>query len=134
MILDLPLLHSWIGQTEPELALRLWATFDAIPCSAIALTAVMGSNESCGRIAHLQYCGQLCVAGLMHLFFCFIFLSLEQNGLFAGVAWLLVEAGVRDVAVMQAALLHDTVEDTDTTHQQIRDTFGEKVASIVAEV
>ena len=58
-----------------------------------------------------------------------IFIS---NG--AGVAWLLVEAGVRDVDVLQAALLHDTVEDTDTTPQELEEAFGKKVADIVAEV
>ena len=29
--------------------------------------------------------------------------------------------------LLQAALLHDTVEDTDTTFQEIRDNFGEEV-------
>ncbi|XP_069758566.1 guanosine-3',5'-bis(diphosphate) 3'-pyrophosphohydrolase MESH1 [Narcine bancroftii] len=44
------------------------------------------------------------------------------------------EAAVTDVAVLQAALLHDTVEDTDTTLEEIEERFGEKVRSIVAEV
>ncbi|XP_062927096.1 guanosine-3',5'-bis(diphosphate) 3'-pyrophosphohydrolase MESH1 [Mobula hypostoma] len=44
------------------------------------------------------------------------------------------EAGVTDVVVLQAALLHDTVEDTDTTLEEIEEKFGEKVRSIVAEV
>jgi len=35
--------------------------------------------------------------------------------------------------VLIAALLHDTVEDTETTHDELVQTFGEKVASIVAE-
>ncbi|KAG0726114.1 Guanosine-3',5'-bis(diphosphate) 3'-pyrophosphohydrolase MESH1 [Chionoecetes opilio] len=51
-----------------------------------------------------------------------------------GVAYLLVEAGVEDVDTLQAALLHDTVEDTDTSHQELDDTFGPKVAGVVAEV
>ena len=51
-----------------------------------------------------------------------------------GVANLLVEAGVTDVDVLQAALLHDTVEDTDTTHEELTQHFGERVAGIVAEV
>jgi len=51
-----------------------------------------------------------------------------------GVAHLLVEAGVRDPVVLQAALLHDTVEDTDTTLEEIRGEFGSRVADVVAEV
>lgn len=33
--------------------------------------------------------------------------------------------------MLAAALLHDTVEDTDTTHDEIRAEFGEKVALFV---
>lgn len=33
-----------------------------------------------------------------------------------------------------AALLHDTVEDTDTTLDEIQKEFGSEIASIVAEV
>jgi guanosine-3',5'-bis(diphosphate) 3'-pyrophosphohydrolase len=44
------------------------------------------------------------------------------------------EAGVTDVEVLCAALLHDTVEDTATTHQELLDEFGSRVARIVAEV
>ncbi|XP_067829377.1 guanosine-3',5'-bis(diphosphate) 3'-pyrophosphohydrolase MESH1 isoform X2 [Heptranchias perlo] len=44
------------------------------------------------------------------------------------------EAAITDVVVLQAALLHDTVEDTDTTFAEIEEKFGEKVRSIVAEV
>lgn len=50
------------------------------------------------------------------------------------MAQLLIEAGVIDVDVIQAALLHDTVEDTDTTNQELVDAFGAQVAGIVAEV
>lgn len=51
-----------------------------------------------------------------------------------GVAYLLVEAGVEDVDVLQAALLHDTVEDTATSPQELHETFGPRVAGVVAEV
>ena len=37
------------------------------------------------------------------------------------------EADVVDSDVLQAAILHDTVEDTDTTLDEIQDVFGEKV-------
>lgn len=36
--------------------------------------------------------------------------------------------------IIQAALLHDTVEDTDTTLEELEAMFGKKVASIVQEV
>jgi guanosine-3',5'-bis(diphosphate) 3'-pyrophosphohydrolase len=52
-----------------------------------------------------------------------------------GVACQLLETGnVRDPEVLIAALLHDTVEDTHTTLDEIRAIFGEQVASFVAEV
>ncbi|XP_037092505.1 guanosine-3',5'-bis(diphosphate) 3'-pyrophosphohydrolase MESH1-like [Pollicipes pollicipes] len=52
-----------------------------------------------------------------------------------GVAYILMDEGdVTDIEVLQAAILHDTVEDTDTTLDEIQDVFGEKVRSIVAEV
>ena len=44
------------------------------------------------------------------------------------------EGGVSDVEVLCAALLHDTVEDTATTHEELAAAFGERIAGIVAEV
>ena len=44
------------------------------------------------------------------------------------------EGGVTDTAVLVAALLHDTVEDTETTIEEIEARFGSEVAGIVAEV
>ena len=44
------------------------------------------------------------------------------------------EGGVTDVEVLCAALLHDTVEDTATTHEELSGAFGARVARIVAEV
>lgn len=44
------------------------------------------------------------------------------------------EGGVTDATVIAAALLHDTVEDTETTIAELEDRFGKRVASIVAEV
>ena len=42
--------------------------------------------------------------------------------------------GVRDVDVLLAAILHDTIEDTDTRPEEISDKFGEEVLSLVLEV
>ena len=38
-----------------------------------------------------------------------------------------------DQELLAAAALHDTVEDTDTTVEQLRDEFGDRVASLVAD-
>ena len=42
--------------------------------------------------------------------------------------------GIRDTDILAAALLHDTIEDTDTRPEEIRDLFGEEVLSIVQEL
>jgi guanosine-3',5'-bis(diphosphate) 3'-pyrophosphohydrolase len=52
----------------------------------------------------------------------------------AAVAEFLARAGVRDHEVLMAAYLHDTVEDTPATIETISSMFGDRVASIVAEV
>jgi guanosine-3',5'-bis(diphosphate) 3'-pyrophosphohydrolase len=44
------------------------------------------------------------------------------------------EANIADPAVLCAALLHDTIEDTQTTVQELESVFGKVVASIVMEV
>jgi guanosine-3',5'-bis(diphosphate) 3'-pyrophosphohydrolase len=44
------------------------------------------------------------------------------------------EGNVTDVEVICAALLHDTIEDTETTYQELKGEFGETIAEIVAEV
>jgi len=44
------------------------------------------------------------------------------------------EGGVTDAATLCAALLHDTVEDTDTTPAEIEQTFGAEIRLIVEEV
>lgn len=49
------------------------------------------------------------------------------------VANILSSCGVNDIHILQAALLHDTVEDTHTTIKEIEEAFGSPVASIVAE-
>ncbi len=44
------------------------------------------------------------------------------------------EGGVNDIEVLAAALLHDTIEDTATTLEELRAQFGERIAAMVAEV
>ncbi|XP_075912721.1 guanosine-3',5'-bis(diphosphate) 3'-pyrophosphohydrolase MESH1 isoform X1 [Petromyzon marinus] len=52
-----------------------------------------------------------------------------------GVAHILSgEGGVDDVAVLQAGLLHDTLEDTETSVAELVDAFGPQVATFVSEV
>lgn len=42
--------------------------------------------------------------------------------------------GIADLVVLQAAVLHDTIEDTETTEAELRERFGEEVTDIVLEV
>lgn len=52
-----------------------------------------------------------------------------------GVAHILFfEGGVTDVPTLISAILHDTVEDTETTLEEIGIRFGAQVMGIVAEV
>lgn len=44
------------------------------------------------------------------------------------------EGGVDDVVTLCAALLHDTVEDTDTSPQELAEVFGSDIADVVLEV
>ena len=44
------------------------------------------------------------------------------------------EGHVSDPVVLAAALLHDTVEDTETTPAELREVFGDRIAGIVEEV
>ena len=51
------------------------------------------------------------------------------------VAHLLASTGgIVDLAVLRAAILHDTIEDTETTEAELRERFGHEVADIVLEV
>lgn len=50
------------------------------------------------------------------------------------VALLVRTGGVADAEVLQAAALHDTVEDTDTTPEEIEQRFGERVRQLVEEM
>jgi guanosine-3',5'-bis(diphosphate) 3'-pyrophosphohydrolase len=44
------------------------------------------------------------------------------------------EGGITNKDVLCAAMLHDTIEDTETTEAELRLVFGDKIASIVLEV
>lgn len=44
------------------------------------------------------------------------------------------ECGVTDETVLIAAILHDTIEDTETTAEELTAIFGETIAAIVLEV
>lgn len=44
------------------------------------------------------------------------------------------EGGVLDPLVIAAALLHDTIEDTETTPEELERAFGSKITQIVLEV
>lgn len=52
-----------------------------------------------------------------------------------GVAYILTNEGdVTDLDVLMAAILHDTVEDTDTSFDEIEEHFGTTIKNIVMEV
>jgi len=44
------------------------------------------------------------------------------------------EGGIRDEVVICAALLHDTVEDTQTTPEELQREFGKRISGIVLEM
>jgi guanosine-3',5'-bis(diphosphate) 3'-pyrophosphohydrolase len=50
----------------------------------------------------------------------------------AHVLWF--EGGIEDPVVLAAALLHDTIEDTQTSLQELQGEFGPQIAEIVMEV
>lgn len=55
--------------------------------------------------------------------------------LVTGVADIIVkEGGICNLDLINASLLHDTVEDTDVTIEQIYNEFGESIGNIVQEV
>jgi (p)ppGpp synthase/HD superfamily hydrolase len=42
--------------------------------------------------------------------------------------------GITDLPTLQAAILHDTLEDTETSPQELKDYFGQEVCLLVQEV
>ena len=52
-----------------------------------------------------------------------------------GVAFILQEEGkVTNVNILAGALLHDTVEDTDTSFEELEEHFGKAITEIVRDV
>ena len=45
-----------------------------------------------------------------------------------------IEAGVEDALVLSAAVLHDTIEDTETSYEELAGQFGRGIADVVREV
>lgn len=50
------------------------------------------------------------------------------------VAETLARFGVTDAVTLQAAVLHDTIEDTETTPRELEDVFGAEVRTVVMQV
>jgi len=44
------------------------------------------------------------------------------------------EAGITDAKVLAAAVLHDTLEDTETTYDELKERFSRSIAAVVREV
>lgn len=44
------------------------------------------------------------------------------------------EAQIKDIDVLCAALLHDTLEDTQTTYNELVENFGQSIADVVMEL
>ncbi len=47
---------------------------------------------------------------------------------------LCIDGGITDTTILVAAALHDTIEDTDTTGEELEREFGSAIASIVSEM
>jgi GTP diphosphokinase / guanosine-3',5'-bis(diphosphate) 3'-diphosphatase len=47
---------------------------------------------------------------------------------------LVAKAGISDPVTLCAAVLHDTIEDTETTADELEETFGAQITQIVLEV
>jgi guanosine-3',5'-bis(diphosphate) 3'-pyrophosphohydrolase len=50
------------------------------------------------------------------------------------LANVLAQSGVNDPSVLVSALLHDTIEDTATTADELENVFGREIADVVLEV
>lgn len=50
------------------------------------------------------------------------------------LANVLANEGISDISILCAAVLHDTIEDTKTTAEELEGIFGKRITSIVLEV
>ena len=71
--------------------------------------------------AEQRHKGQVCDEGKPYFLHC-----KHVAGLLRGVTF--------DQDVIMAGYLHDTIEDTDTTYEELWDKFGKRVADLVMEV
>lgn len=46
---------------------------------------------------------------------------------------ILVDCGITDLDILCGAILHDTIEDTNTTYDELVEIFGQSIANIVLE-
>jgi len=58
----------------------------------------------------------------------------KQNHFPQVISILQDEFNVKDIEILVAAILHDTLEDTDTTYEELEKTFSKNVADLVQEV
>jgi GTP diphosphokinase / guanosine-3',5'-bis(diphosphate) 3'-diphosphatase len=47
---------------------------------------------------------------------------------------LCIDGGIKEPVILAAAALHDTIEDTETTEEELRSLFGDEIAGIVLEM
>ena len=47
---------------------------------------------------------------------------------------LCIDGGITESAILAAAALHDTIEDTETTAEELRTSFGDEIACLVLEM
>jgi len=47
---------------------------------------------------------------------------------------LCIDGSITEPVILAAAALHDTIEDTETTEQELRTVFGDEIASLVLEM
>jgi guanosine-3',5'-bis(diphosphate) 3'-pyrophosphohydrolase len=50
------------------------------------------------------------------------------------LAQILTDVGITDAATLSAAILHDVIEDTETTIDELRAAFGDEICDLVMEV
>ena len=63
-----------------------------------------------------------------------LLLTLQATDVVASLNVLANEGGVHHVTVLCAAVLHDTIEDTETTADELRVLFGDQLTAVVLEV